>query len=130
MIPKQDRPHILIADNDDYVCELLTYLLSSEDFFITRVVDGKQALEYIANDPPPALAIIEYILPYVEGVQVVRKLRDNTHWHQVPVIMLSDMSPRDDIKNTWKYGINCYIAKPFQPEDLINKVKDLTQHNE
>jgi DNA-binding response OmpR family regulator len=116
-------PRILLVEDAEEISLLLDYVLKRAGFDVALARDGKEALAYIEREPPADIAILDVLLPYFNGFEVVAKIRASAAWHGVPVVMLSAKSHEKDIVRALELGANDYILKPFQPNEVIARLK-------
>ena len=114
---------ILVVEDDDNIAELLCFLLEREAEEIVRAEDGMKAQEIIETSPPPNLVLLDVMLPYVDGFQLLEQIRRKEAWRDVAVLMLTSKSLEKDIVRALDAGANDYIVKPFQPAELLARVK-------
>jgi len=110
---------ILIAEDEKEIIELIELYLSKEDLDIVKAYDGEQALEHIKNEDI-SLGIIDIMMPKLDGFQVIKKIRED---YKIPIIILS---ARDDFTDKilgLDIGADDYMTKPFNPLELVARVK-------
>ena len=117
------HPSILIVEDDDVTAYMLAYLLQREGYDVTNVTDGKQALEAINNNPPFALALLDIMIPYTNGFELVSHIRSMPSWDNSAVIMISGKSQEKDIIKALDAGATDYIVKPFQPGEVLARIR-------
>ena len=115
---------ILIADDEPNQLELLSYNLSSADFEVLRASDGQQALEMV-EEHRPDLAIIDWMMPHMSGIDLCRKLRSRNETKNMPIIILSARGEEGDRTLGLDIGADDYISKPFSSRELISRVRAL-----
>jgi DNA-binding response OmpR family regulator len=113
-----DRP-ILVVDDDRKIVALVRAYLEREGFRVTVAHDGRQALERARLDPP-ALVVLDLMLPELDGLEVMRLLR--THG-DVPVLLLTARSSLPERIMGLERGADDYLPKPFSPAELVVRVK-------
>ena len=118
---------VLVVEDSEDTALLIRFVLERERFRVELAVDGQQAERMIATLPPPALVILDILLPYVDGFQLLQQIRGLDSWKQVPVIMLTAKSQEKDIVRALDAGANAYIVKPFQPDELLARTRRLTK---
>lgn len=116
---------ILIAEDDDQVAYILTFMLEREGLKISLAHNGQEAKNFIEQNAPPRLALLDIMMPYIDGYQLVSLIRSKPDWENIPVVMLSSKTQEKDIVRALEAGANDYIAKPFQPGELVTRVKML-----
>lgn len=120
------RKIVLIEDEIDLI-EILTPILNRDGFAVDPLEDGEAAFQYIDTQPPPHLALIDLMLPFHDGYEIIDKIRASATWSKVPVIVLTAKSQGKDIARAFELGADDYVAKPFQSLDLIARIKRLTK---
>lgn len=114
-------PSLLIVDDDRELGQMLTEYLSGEGFQVSVLRDGAEALELLIEQPHPAdLVILDVMLPSLSGFEVLRRLRRNL---SVPVIMLTAHGADVDRIVGLELGADDYLAKPFNPRELVARVR-------
>lgn len=115
----ETRPHILVVDDDDRLRDLLKRYLSSEGYDLTSARDAASArklLSSIAFD----LIILDVMMPGEDGLSLLSSVRDEI---ASPVILLTARSEASDRIEGLKRGADDYLAKPFEPEELVLRIK-------
>ncbi|MDH5692434.1 MAG: response regulator transcription factor [Gammaproteobacteria bacterium] len=116
-------PDVLICEDDDHFSHMIDFILRRESLRVVLAKDGQQAADYINDNPPTRLVILDVMMPFLDGFQIARQLRNDPRWRNVPVIMLSAKSNEKDIVKAFDEGANDYIIKPFQPTEFIARLK-------
>jgi len=120
---KSAAPRILLVEDAEEISSLLDYLLRRAGFTVAIAKDGKQAVDYIAREPPADLAVLDILLPYFSGFELVEKIRKSETWKDVPIVMLTAKSQEKDIVRALEIGANDYVLKPFQPNEVIARLR-------
>lgn len=115
---------ILVADDEPNQLELLAYNLAQADFDVIRAWDGQQALDMI-EEHRPDLAIIDWMMPRMSGIDVCRTLRARSETKRLPIIILSARGEEGDRTLGLDIGADDYISKPFSPREMISRVRAL-----
>ena len=123
----RDPPRIVIVEDDEDVALVLEYLLEREGYQVLSLADGREALRLVRTSSAPAMMVLDLILPFANGRQVVRDLRQTPGWEEVPVMMISGKSAEDDVVRCLEAGANDYLTKPFRPRELLVRVRRLLQ---
>ena len=116
--------HVLIADDDPVYQSLLSGLLSEWRFQITTAGDGLEAWEAIQRDPTIRLAILDWLMPGMDGFQVCTKARNQGPNEDLYILIVTGSSTRDDIMKVVVAGADDYLIKPFQPFDLKIRLRN------
>lgn len=117
---------ILIADDDEYLRELITDTLEGAGYSVIKAKDGKEALEktYLYR---PDIMILDISMPHVDGYGVCEEIRKDILMRNLPIIMLTvKSSEKDEIKGL-KAGVDDYIKKPYKPELLLARINSAIQ---
>jgi len=116
---------VLVAEDDEQIAKILVAIFAREGLSVHHAPDGMAAREFIANSPVPRLVLLDVMMPYVDGFQLVQEIRAKPDWGNVPVAMLTAKSQEKDVIKAIKSGANEYIVKPFQPGELVARLKRL-----
>jgi two-component system, OmpR family, alkaline phosphatase synthesis response regulator PhoP len=113
---------ILVVEDERDIADLVKYHLEKAGLSARVVDDGKQALDLILRDPP-ALVVLDLMLPGLDGLEVCRRLRGNNETRGIPIIMLTAKSEEVDRIVGLEMGADDYVPKPFSPRELVARVK-------
>jgi DNA-binding response OmpR family regulator len=116
--------HILVADDDVDIRELVVFKLEQAGFVVRAAATGVEAWESIAADPPD-LAILDVMMPGLSGIDVVRKVRADESLSTLKVILLTARSRDADVDAGFATGADDYVIKPFSPRELLHRVNAL-----
>ena len=119
---------VLVVEDDPVISHLIGHLLRRRGFTVQVAADGRQADEFFETLPPPAAVILDVMLPFVDGFTLVERLRRTEGWASVPVIMLTSKSQESYVVRAFGAGVNDYVIKPFRPEELVARVRRLTEN--
>lgn len=116
---------ILVADDDRVVRRIVVAKLSGLGYEVTEAEDGQEALELLESGQVPNLLITDQLMPRVNGLQLVRALRQNsnTDLSALPIIMLTSRQGEQDIIEGLEAGLDDYVIKPFSPDELAARVR-------
>ncbi len=117
-----DTLYILIAEDESRQAEILKFNLEEQGFRVGLAADGLKALEMI-DDALPNLLILDWMLPEVSGIRIMRKLRSAAETRSLPVIMLTARGEEDDRVRGFEVGVDDYVVKPYLPSELIARVR-------
>ena len=116
---------ILVIEDDDNIASLLQFMLEREGHAVTLLADGEAAHRHLQSQPPPHLVLLDAMLPYRDGLSLLADLRGREGWKTVPVVMLTARSLERDIVTALDAGASDYVIKPFQPHELLARVRRL-----
>ena len=113
---------ILIAEDDDTTRRLLEIILSKWGYDVISTCDGNEAWEKLKNADAPRLAVLDWMMPGVDGVDICRMLRQEDTAKPIYIILLTVRGDKDDIVKGLRAGADDYIAKPFDKDELRARV--------
>ena len=123
MMPDSERkPRILIVEDHPIIAELVETRLRIEGMDPVKCPGGREALQLIGTEPLDA-AILDIMMPDVDGYEVLRHIRNHPATRNLPVIFLTAKATPADIEKGLAMGANYYITKPFSGLDLVRKVR-------
>jgi DNA-binding response OmpR family regulator len=114
---------VLIIEDDLHTAYLLGYLVEKEGFQVERIADGRSAAERLARLPPPDLVLLDVMLPYTDGFELLTHMRASPQWKEVPVIVLTSRTHEEDAVRALGMGADDYLTKPFSPAELIARIR-------
>jgi DNA-binding response OmpR family regulator len=119
----EQKPRVLVVDDDKDILLLMSSVL--EDFFeVVTAEDGIQAVQYLVKYQPEMM-VIDIMIPKMNGLQLCESLRNNKAFSELPILICSAKCRDKDIAVAKKVGANDFLAKPFEPHDLIRQLKQL-----
>ncbi len=116
---------LLICDDDLQTLHVLTLVLSEAGFEVMPAASGREALDRAAARPPEA-AILDVLLPDVDGTEVCRRLRE---WSRMPILMLSALDDEQVKVRALRRGADDYLTKPFAPAELVARLDAVLRRN-
>jgi len=115
-------PLVLVADDDPDILTLVGFRLERAGYEVLPARDGEEALA-LALERQPDLAILDVMLPKLDGYEVTQRLRSNQATSGMPVILLTARVQEADITRGFEAGADDYIKKPFSPQELRARVQ-------
>ena len=113
---------ILAVDDERHIVRLVQVNLERAGYTVVTAFNGKEALEQVEAEQPD-LVVLDVMMPYMDGFEVLQNLRKNQSTRELPVIMLTAKAQDADVFRGWQSGVDCYLTKPFNPMELISFVK-------
>ena len=115
---------ILIVDDEPHIVTMLENRLKHVGYEVITASDGQEGLAK-AQKERPDLIILDLMLPKLDGYKVCRMLKFDEKYKHIPIIMFSARAQEADKKTAEEVGADGYIVKPFEPQVLLGKVKEL-----
>lgn len=120
---------ILLVEDEPDIQEMLNFALTRAGFEVDCAQTAEQALEKLFESDPPALIIVDWMLPGMQGVDLAKRLRDDNLTRETPLIMLTARGEENDKLKGFDSGIDDYITKPFSPKELIARIRALLRRS-
>ncbi|MCA1246030.1 response regulator transcription factor [Massilia sp. MS-15] len=114
---------VLVVEDDENISQVLSFMLERQGYSVTHLADGRAAAAHIISAAPPGLVLLDVMLPFVDGFELVRLIREQAAWSAVPVLMLTAKNTERDTVRALDAGANDYVIKPFQPNELLARVR-------
>jgi two-component system KDP operon response regulator KdpE len=112
-------PRVLVCDDEPQILRALRVILRDAGFEAVPAASGEEALDLAAVRPPEA-AILDLMLPDIDGVEVTRRLRE---WSGMPILVLSAVGEEDRKVEALAAGADDYVTKPFGPRELVARLE-------
>lgn len=116
-------PTVLIVEDDVHIAQVLVFMLERQQYRVTHVADGRAAVQHILSSPIPDLVLLDVMLPYVDGFEILGLIRAQAGWEAVPVLMLTAKNTERDTVRALDAGASDFIIKPFQPQELLARLR-------
>ena len=113
---------ILVCDDERHIVRLIQVNLERQGYQVVTAFDGKEDLEKIRAEKPN-LVVLDVMMPYMDGFEVLKTLRREPETEGLPVIMLTAKAQDKDVFEGYHYGADMYLTKPFNPMELVSFVK-------
>jgi DNA-binding response OmpR family regulator len=120
--PASDQPVVLAADDDPDILELVTFRLERSGYTVLQARDGEEALR-LALENTPDLAVLDVMMPKLDGFELTRRLRAEEATSRMPIILLTARAQDADVQQGFDAGADDYIRKPFSPQELRSRVQ-------
>jgi len=120
---------ILVVDDEEDIATALSIRLKAMGFDVLLAHDGMTALTK-AREEKPDLILLDIMLPKLDGYKVCRILKFDEKYRHIPIIMITAKVSESDIKMGAEVGADSYLVKPFNPNELISKIRELLSAKE
>ena len=115
---------ILVADDEQDIRELVAYRLSRSGYRIIEARDGEEAFQ-LAGDQALDMAVLDVMMPRLNGFDLTRRFRDNPATQRLPILLMSASVQEADISRGFAAGADGYLTKPFTPDQLLTRVREV-----
>ena len=119
---------MLVVDDDDVIRQLITVNLELEGFEVIPAFDGQDALDKV-KDANPDVVTLDVMMPRVDGWEAAERLRADPDTAHLKLILLSARAQETDIQRGERIGVDAYLTKPFDPDELIDMVRRLVSES-
>jgi len=126
MVQPLQRIHVLVADDEPHIGRIIKMKLEQGPFDVTLAYDGREALDDMASDPDIALVVLDVMMPHMNGLDVLARLREDDRWRSVPCIVLTAAGQEQHHKQAMALGASDFLTKPFSPKKLYARAAELT----
>ncbi len=123
----ESKKTIMIVEDDAFVVDIYRKKLQEENFDIIVASNGMEALEKLQKDNiVPDLILLDIVMPQMNGLDFMRKLREDEKMAKIPVILLTNMSQKEDVDTGLELGAKDYLIKShFTPGEVLSKIKSV-----
>lgn len=109
---------ILVADDEKNIAKLVKVNLERAGFEVVVASDGIEALKKVEEEKPD-LIVLDIMMPRMDGITVLKKLKEKEETKSIPVVMLTVKAEDEDIFRGWQEGADSYLTKPFNPAEVV-----------
>jgi CheY-like chemotaxis protein len=115
---------VMVVEDDDTIRQLITVNLELEGFDVVTATDGQEALERV-KELAPAVMTLDVMMPRLDGWETAARLRADEETKHIKLLLLSARAQQSDLQRGEQIGVDAYLTKPFDPDDLIDIVRRL-----
>lgn len=119
-----DKKRLLLVDDEKDLVETVKFRLEANNYEVLTADDGSEGLDK-AKKEKPDLIILDLMLPKMDGYKVCGLLKADVRYNKIPIILFTARAQEEDIKLCKEVGAEAYITKPFEPQVLLSKIKEL-----
>ena len=121
--PQATPERVLVVEDNEHASYLMRCLLERAGFVVTVSPDGRDAIAKLESMEPVDLVLLDLMLPYVSGYQVLIEARKSAKWRSVPIIVVTARTLEMDAVRALETGANDFVRKPFRPDELVARVR-------
>jgi len=116
---------ILLVEDDPFLIDIYTTKLKEVGFKIDVAEDGKKAFRLLTQKTPDLL-VLDIVLPHIDGWEILRKIREKKQFRDLPVIILSNLGQRQEVKKGLELGATKYLIKAhYTPSEIVEQIKEI-----
>ncbi|MFA6410906.1 MAG: response regulator [Candidatus Buchananbacteria bacterium] len=120
-----DKKTIVLVEDDEFLAELYATKLGLEGFEVSLAATGDKGLKMI-KEKKPDLVLLDIILPKMDGFEILKAVRNDKEIKNVPIILLTNLSQKDEVKKGLELGAVDYLIKAhFMPSEVVKKIKQV-----
>ena len=120
------KSKILIIEDDVFIRDIYQIKFAQEGFDVVVAENGVVAIEKMEQNINPDIILLDVIMPRMDGIEVLKKIKAKDNWSKIPIIMLSNISEKEKIIEGKSRGVNEYLIKSnFTPSEVVEKVNIL-----
>lgn len=120
---------ILVCDDERHIVKLIQVNLERQGYEVVTAFNGKEGLEKIRAEKPSCV-VLDVMMPYMDGFEVLKNIRRDPALEKLPVIMLTAKAQDKDVFEGYHYGADMYLTKPFNPMELVTFVKRIVSSSD
>ena len=116
---------IILAEDDVFIGEIYSTVLKKEGFDVQSATDGLAALELAKNNPDAVLMLLDIMMPKLDGIEVLKRLKADEQTKNLPVILLTNLSDESVITQAMQLGASAYLIKVrFTPQAVVERIRE------
>lgn len=120
----------LVVEDNEHVLYMLEFVLERAGYDVIAARNGRDAQSAIESIEPVDVVLLDLMLPYIPGYQLIAEIRDDPAWQHVPVVVVSGKVLEEDIVKALDLGATDYVTKPFRPQELLARLRRVVADNE
>jgi DNA-binding response OmpR family regulator len=122
-----NKKTILLVEDDTFVSDIYQTRLEQDGYKLIMAGNGLEAMKKM-EEGIPDLILLDIVMPYMDGIEVLKKLKAEEKWKKIPVIILTNLSQKEEVDEGLEIGADDYLIKShFTPSEVVEKVKKLLE---
>ncbi len=120
----ENKKTILLVEDDVFISDIYKVKLTSAGYNVVTASNGREAIEKLKNGLVPNLMLLDIVLPYMDGFDVLNVKNEVEEWKKIPVVLLANLNQKEDIGYAMELGVKDYLVKShFTPSEVLSKVE-------
>jgi DNA-binding response OmpR family regulator len=128
-VPRTSLTHALVADDEPHIGRIIKMKLEQGPFRVTLAYDGREALEVLRRDGDIGLVLLDLMMPYLSGLDVLAEMKRDDRLKQVPTIVLTAAGQEQQHHMAMELGASEFLTKPFSPKKLYARAAELAGYS-
>ncbi len=120
-----DRKHALVADDEPHIGRIIKMKLEQGPFRVTLAFDGREALAILKREPDIDLVLLDLMMPYLSGLDVLTEMKQDERLKHIPTIILTAAGQEAQHRSAMELGASEFLTKPFSPKRLYARAAEL-----
>jgi len=117
---------ILLAEDDEFIRDIYNRIFTMNGYTVILASNGTEAMEKLEKMTPPDLILLDIMMPYLNGKEVFKKIKDNDKLKDIPIVFLTNVSAQDDLEQDLLEKADKYLIKAhFTPKEVVEEVAPL-----
>lgn len=120
-----EKKKIMLVEDDAFIGDIYSVKLKNAGFEAIATENGLEAMKLLEKDAPD-LVLLDITMPYMDGTEVLKKMKENERWKKIPVVILSNISEKEKVDEALESGADDYILKShFTPSEVMEKINSI-----
>ncbi len=122
----ETKKKVMLVEDDVFVSDIYQVKMHNEGIEVIVAMNGMEAVEHLEKGIMPDLILLDIVMPYMDGMAVLKRIKAEEAWKNIPVILLTNLSDRSQVDECLSLGANDYLIKShFTPSEVMKKVYSL-----
>ncbi|NER46391.1 MAG: response regulator [Symploca sp. SIO1A3] len=121
---EQKQHSVLVIDDEESIFEVIEGLLYRENYNLTYLASGKEALSQI-DEIQPDVILLDLMMPQMDGLETCQRIKSNQRWSHIPIIMVTALSSKEDLARSLDAGADDFVSKPINSIELRARVRSM-----
>ncbi len=119
-----EKKTIMIAEDDAFIGDIYEVKLKAAGYNVVLASNGRDAIEKLESGVSPHILLLDIVMPYMDGFDVLEVLNNKEEWKQIPVVLLTNLSQKEDVDRGLSLGAKDFLIKShFTPTEVLSKVE-------
>ncbi|XLQ20406.1 MAG: PleD family two-component system response regulator [Candidatus Moraniibacteriota bacterium] len=120
----EDKKTIMIAEDDAFIGDIYEVKLKDAGYNVILANNGREAIEKLEEGVRPNILLLDIVMPYMDGFDVLEAINNNEEWKKIPVVLLTNLSQKEDVDKGINLGAKDFLIKShFTPTEVLAKVE-------